>query len=254
MPIDLLERYASSIRKAQTYIFDRANPDNARKALFVSYLVEQCELAKAYKFPERLHREADELALDSTKNAASAAKRLARILRSHPQAYGSAVGHSMLETGVHLRMREDDALGADGQPAMPAYHAGIGPGYSIRLAELLDAFARAAEKRDILAQRGPFEHRFRCGPLFYPEPKEGRKQETPSAATCLAVFLLFLTRRFTATGGYRWAKGEKIETVGEPLFKLAEELVNDALEVRPDPNEIDTFLRRNPKLTIWGYI
>jgi hypothetical protein len=282
MPSEMQNRYAESIRLAEQHLWGRYFPPKdtepkqpkgpladteqdlklrmqmATTANFVGYLIEQCELAKAYQFPELAMRERDTMALDKASKAAKRAAELAKILKDYPYAYAWPVSHSILETGVHLRTTEDDTIDLNGDANIPMGMVGGGPSYSIRLAELLESFSRAVGDGKVSAQNGPFLHRSRYGPLDFPEPKEGRYGETPDKKTALAVFLVFLIRHFTASGRTRWFHGEGMTNEGEAHWELVEALVDDAFpkssEKRPITQRIvEQFLARNPALEIIGY-
>lgn len=225
-------------------------------------------MARTYNFIELQKRKRDVLALSRKKDAIKAAKNLSTILSAYPEIYTWAVCDAILATGVHLRTVEDETI--EGEPLIelegygsflapqqriPIGAVGGGPAYSIRLARLLQRFATAVDEGHIIAQKGNFLHRFRYGPLYFSTGKEGRKGVEPDHGTCLAVFLSFLIRRFTADGPQRlrWFTGERVTQEGEPIFPLVEELVNDALECRIDRVVVEQFLRRHPDLKIWGY-
>jgi hypothetical protein len=85
------------------------------------------------------------------------------------------------------------------------------------------------KKEGISADKRPYMHRFTKGPLMFDKPVDNAVRPTlPS--TCLAVVLVFLFRKFSATGRMGFQRGEEMPAEGDPRWTLVTKMVNNALE------------------------
>ena len=242
MPPELKERYADCIDQAERILWSADLAAQPKAASFFGYLIEQCEKARAYAFPESKERQSDSAVLANAPDYARMATALSTTLRDHQRAYGRAVGAAIIKAKVRLL-----GVGENGQ------YQDEPTDQIIALADVLRAFGEEAKTTDLTAQAGPWLYRFRHGPLMFPEPKEGKRASVPDPATCLSIFLACLIRNFVETGSYHWGRGDPIEMPGDEYWPLIEEAVSSALGVRPDPRIVRQFVRRNPDVTMCGY-
>ena len=117
---------------------------------------------------------------------------------------------------------------------------------------LLDRYAEAL-RRDLLAKRGPFVHRFKVGPLIYPRPVDRHSARINVRAMGLLFQLVLYFRRFThgirSVG--RLQNGERMPSYGEPYYDIASEFVNAATgkafgTASQARDRLDKFLAKNP--------
>lgn len=249
MPLELRNQYAASIEFAQKYLWKSTNASYAKTANFFGYLIEQCELAKAYEFPELTMREDDKKALSIATGAAEHAALLGQFLQNFARAAEWSTADAIYRTGIHLWAPEDfGPILKNADSAVVSWQRN----QAVRLGRLLTSLSQAIGDGKVSAQKGSFLHRYRYGPFYFPGTKEGKQGESPSPANCLALFLAFRIGEFSA--GFRQSgAGTVVELVGKPRWPLVEELVHDALGERIDPWIVRQFLRRNKTLQLWGY-
>jgi hypothetical protein len=243
---ELACRYAPS-----TQLFDAKFlrlPQDERVALFYK-IVNDCELARVFDWePDKKNRQMDRDALDQAESAARHARQLAKYCREFPfQAFGGIVA-GILESGVHLRIKQDQVPIERG--------AALGAGQSIRLANLLSALADEFEAGRILAKRWCLIHRTRYGPLNFPEPIENLPETAlPGRGTTLAIYLSFLFRKHSLVGTANFQPGERIPDDGLPRWQLVTHLVQDSLgELGDVKDKASKVIRANPNLEIVGYL
>lgn len=239
---DLVERYDGCIDAFERILWPKEQADQPNAASFFGYLIEQCEKARVYKFPEVEERLSDSAVHASAVDYAYMADMLSRTLRDNQRAYGKAVGWAIIKAKMRLL-----GVAENGQFQEKTTNQ------TAAFADLLDAFGKEIKKENVTVQTGPWLYRFRHGPLMFPEPKEGKRASAPDAATCLSVFLFCLIRTFVETGSFRWGAGDAINLASDEFWPVIEEAVSSALGTRPDPRVVRQFTRRNPGATICGY-
>jgi hypothetical protein len=247
-------RYPNEIAKpyeASIALFQRAfqRIDEPARASALHTVLQHCDAARVYNWPEKQYRQADCDALSETKNAIANMRTVARFYRSFPLQSSPAICAAMLRSGVHLRVKED--------PRSIDQGVALGAGQARRLATLLTAAADELENGGLLAKSGPMLHRFRHGPLLFSQPIEG-KADAPEAATCLAIVLSFLFRLQDTNGEMTYQMGDLVNVQsGRPQWKLVAQFVDDALGVVKGgmeyANMVGKIIRRNPDLQIVGY-
>ena len=218
--------------------------DNERYLISI-FIIEYCEMAINYNFHEEGERKLDVKIIRAKTPIANSAKRLAQFCRLHPLAVSGALMSAILDSGVHLRTKSDNAPIEKGV-ALSRSHAD-------RLGALLEAFATSIENGGLLAQQGPFLHRHRVGPLYFPRGIEGQKS-IPEPETCLGVFLSFQIRNFLERRTLRWFTGETMPPNQPPHWPVVSAFVSNAfakqLDVKP---RCEKLLARHPDLEMWGY-
>lgn len=242
MPPELMRRYADCIDQAERILWPADPAAQPGAAAFFGYLIEQCEKARHYSYPEAQERLRDIAVLATSEHVARLASELSRELKQNQRAYGLAVGAAAHNARVRMLAVRGSRL-EQGKPT----------NQRIALADLLGEFAKAIHQGVLVAQAGPWEYRTRYGPIMFPEPREGKKATVPDAATCLSVFLSCLVRNFVANRSCAWGKGDAINLAGDEFWPVIEEAVFGALGARPDPKVVRQFARRNPGATIYGY-
>ncbi len=223
MPLELRQRYAGCIDQAERILWPADPAVKPKTASFFGYLIEQCEKARAYAFPESKERQSDSAVLANAPDYARMATALSTALRDNQRAYGRAVGVAIIKAKVRLL-----GVGESGQ------YQDEPTDQIIALADVLRAFGEEAKTTDLMAQAGPWLYRHRHGPLMFPEPKEGKRASVPDPATCLSIFLACLIRNFVKTGSYHWGRGDPIEMPGDEYW--------------PAPGSVDTRFRLSQPL------
>jgi hypothetical protein len=206
---DVEARYRKSIASFDLEFDDL--PISERSSLLLA-LLNQCEKARLFDWnADRAARQRDRDAVKRAPNIALAAREVADFVSNNAQIVMAPAVLAALQSGVHLRVKED--------PPETAEMAFAGPGQSIRLAKYLDAFADELEKGGISSDKRPYMNDFTKGPLLFDKPvKDAVAPMLPS--TCLAVLLVFAFRKFSATGRMGFQKGEEMPAQGDSRWTL----------------------------------
>lgn len=248
---EISKRYSESVRLIDD---EFSSKEDEIRIKIVYTLLLNCEKARCYDFEENENRARDKDAISRASKAARDARVLAEFLKNYSMQSVPAVGSAILQTGVHVRKEADTVPISTG--------VAFSPTISIRLSELLDALSSALDNGALAAKNGPFEHRFRVGPILFSEPIDGRAK-LPEPETCLGLFLSFLFRKMDVNGldqryPFRFQTGEPMPESGSPRWKIVSQLVRDSLATNIDDQNLsakaDKFVRNNKNIGFVGYI
>jgi hypothetical protein len=211
----------------------------------VSLLIDECEAARRYNWKkERDARRRDSDALAECKNAATASSRLAKLLKTHADQFGLAVGMASIGAKVYLVKNKDEARNVGKMSA-------FGQTEALRLSSLLAEMHAQFSKKNVLAKSMLMQKTTRYGPLHFPKGV-GNKPVSPEVA--LAIYLVAQIRHYELSRSWGLQVGARIPSRPRAKWSLIEKWVTSALDSETGfRKSAEKLLAAHPDLELWHY-
>ena len=211
----------------KTYQLDKTGTD-----ALLYWVLYACYQATTTDLPDRSRRQKDSEIKKEFPSQIKALTKITKFMKRYPEASSWALAQSYLAwKGNH-----------------PGYGIQCNTGdetlsFAIVCEDLLTCYATELSNGVTSVKHGNLMHRWKTGPLLYPNPLDQQNAQPQSKVNGLLFHLAFLFRLYTSPNPHgRWQSGERMPTTGKPWIPLVTVLTNATLETDLSIEEVRSII------------